>query len=109
MATRSLVVRALALAGGIALGFRCLPINLPGDDRGYSPAQPIAFSHRLHAGEMEMNCQYCHTGASKSRHAGVPSPGTCMNCHAQVTAGTATPGRETGAVSPELQKLYDAV
>jgi hypothetical protein len=109
MVARSLVIRSVALAGGIALGFRLLPLNLPGDDRGYSPAQPIAFSHRLHAGDMELNCQYCHTGAGKSRHAGVPSPNTCMNCHGQVTAGKAAADRDKAAVSPELQKLYDAV
>lgn len=48
---------------------------------GYAPAQPIAFSHKLHAGDNHIPCLYCHTGAERSRHAGVPAVETCMNCH----------------------------
>lgn len=51
------------------------------DGIGYAPDQPIAFSHKLHAGDMEIDCQYCHTGVEKGRHALVPSVNTCMNCH----------------------------
>ncbi len=49
--------------------------------RGYAPEQPIAFSHRLHAGEMAMPCQYCHAAARRGRHAMVPAVDICMNCH----------------------------
>jgi hypothetical protein len=48
---------------------------------GYSPVQPIPFSHKLHAGEMGIDCQYCHSSAPASRHAEVPPLSTCMNCH----------------------------
>jgi hypothetical protein len=51
------------------------------DGVGYQPEQPIPYSHKLHAGIMGIDCQYCHTGASKSRHAMVPPVNTCMNCH----------------------------
>ncbi len=51
------------------------------DSVGYSPAQPIAFSHRLHAGTMRIDCLYCHTGATSSPVAAVPPVATCMNCH----------------------------
>lgn len=51
------------------------------DGVGYKPEQPIAFSHKLHAGDMNIDCQYCHTGADKGRHALVPSADMCMNCH----------------------------
>ncbi len=51
------------------------------DGVGYSPDQPIKFSHALHAGQMGIDCQYCHTGVEKSRHAGIPQVATCMNCH----------------------------
>jgi Cytochrome c7 and related cytochrome c/Class III cytochrome C family len=51
------------------------------DQVGYSPVQPINFSHKLHAGEMKIDCQYCHTGVEKSRVAMVPPVETCMNCH----------------------------
>ncbi len=43
--------------------------------------QPIAYSHMLHAGELQIECQYCHTYAKRSIHAGIPSTQICMNCH----------------------------
>jgi hypothetical protein len=52
--------------------------------QGYRPAQPIEFSHALHAGSYGISCQYCHTGAERSRHAGIPAVSICMNCHSQV-------------------------
>jgi hypothetical protein len=51
------------------------------DGIGYAPAQPIAFSHTLHAGSMRIDCKYCHTGVTLSAHATVPPVSTCMNCH----------------------------
>jgi hypothetical protein len=51
------------------------------DGVGYTPDQPINFSHKLHAGEMGIDCKYCHNAVDKSRHAMVPSASTCMNCH----------------------------
>lgn len=49
--------------------------------KGFAPEQPIPFSHALHAGTLKVSCQYCHTGATKSRSAGVPTLETCMGCH----------------------------
>jgi Cytochrome c7 and related cytochrome c/Class III cytochrome C family len=51
------------------------------DGVGYAPLQPVAFSHKLHAGTMGIDCKYCHTGATVSPHANVPPLSTCMNCH----------------------------
>jgi hypothetical protein len=51
------------------------------DGVGYMPPQPIKYSHKLHAGEMGIDCQYCHIGVTKGRHALVPSVNVCMNCH----------------------------
>lgn len=48
---------------------------------GYTPVQPIAFSHKLHAGTMQIDCQYCHSAAASSPHATIPPVSTCMNCH----------------------------
>ena len=48
---------------------------------GYTPEQPVKFSHKLHAGSMQIDCKYCHTGVDKSRAASVPSVDICMNCH----------------------------
>lgn len=95
-------------------------VHLPGNHVGYSPEQPIAYSHRLHAGELEIPCLYCHFGAEKSRHAGVPSADVCMNCHKFVTAplieirseekrATLEKRPPANVVSSEIQKLYDAL
>jgi hypothetical protein len=51
------------------------------DGVGYSPEQPIKYSHKLHAGTLKIDCKYCHNAVDKSRHAMVPSASTCMNCH----------------------------
>ncbi len=69
-----------------------------GVQQGYQPKQPIAFSHKLHAGAYEINCKYCHTGAMKGKQANIPSPNICMNCHSQVKQE-----------SPEIQKIYAAI
>jgi hypothetical protein len=106
--------------GACALGPRLLSYPLPGSQKGYEPAQPIAFSHRLHAGELQIACLYCHPGAEKVRHAGIPPAGTCMNCHRSVTAPLGAVRAEEDlakqekrkprpVVSPELKKLYDAL
>lgn len=50
-------------------------------DVGYRPVQPVPFSHKLHAGELEMDCRYCHAGVEVSSVSGVPPTQTCMNCH----------------------------
>lgn len=91
----------------------------PGNRQGYEPVQPIAYSHRLHAGELEIPCQYCHTGADKSRHAGLPAVETCLKCHGSVKATKAQRAAEDErakaagekprpVISPELAKLYEA-
>jgi mono/diheme cytochrome c family protein len=68
----------------------------------YQPKQPIAFSHKIHAGEFEIDCKYCHTGVMKSKQANIPSPNICMNCHSQIRTGT-----NTG--DGEIKKIYTAV
>jgi hypothetical protein len=51
---------------------------------GYQPVQPVPFSHKVHAGELGLDCRYCHTGVEKSWYANIPAPSLCMNCHGQV-------------------------
>ncbi|MDB5257869.1 MAG: quinol:cytochrome c oxidoreductase pentaheme cytochrome subunit [Chitinophagaceae bacterium] len=58
-----------------------------GVEQNYEPVQPIPFSHKQHAGEMKINCNYCHTGAYKSKQANIPSVNICMNCHTHVKEG----------------------
>ena len=69
---------------------------------GYQPEQPIKFSHKIHAGENKINCQYCHTGVEKSRHANIPSANVCMNCHKYIQEGPTT-GKG------EIAKIYAAL
>ena len=69
-----------------------------GVQQGYQPEQPIAFSHKIHAGQYQINCNYCHTGVYKSKNANIPSVNICMNCHNTIQKD-----------SPEIQKLYAAV
>src|SRR5262245_54869257 len=113
LALHGAVVLAVLLVSGAVLYASGVRLNLPGIDRGYSPPQPIAFSHRLHCGELEMRCLYCHSAADESRHAGIPAASVCMNCHRYVHSSGQPPGGElvvpAGPVSPELHKLYQAV
>jgi hypothetical protein len=51
---------------------------------GYSPKQPVPFSHALHAGQLGMDCRYCHTTVEGAAFAAVPPSATCMNCHKQI-------------------------
>ncbi len=50
-------------------------------DVGYRPVQPVPYSHKLHAGDLGLDCRYCHTGVEVSAVAMVPPTKTCMNCH----------------------------
>ena len=76
-----------------------------GITQGYQPVQPINYSHQLHAGALKIACQYCHSGAWKSKNAGIPSANICMNCHAAVQLRE----KYNGKVSPELAKIYKAL
>lgn len=50
-------------------------------DVGYRPEQPIPYSHKLHAGELGIDCRYCHNTVEKAAHAAIPPTSTCLNCH----------------------------
>jgi hypothetical protein len=115
----------LILLAGLALSVAILVTrlrgyHLPGNQQGYEPVQPIAFSHKQHAGDLQISCVYCHSGADNSKHAGIPAASTCMSCHRFVTASQnemlpelLEARKEKRAphpvISPELQKLYDAL
>ncbi|MCC6412190.1 MAG: cytochrome c3 family protein, partial [Saprospiraceae bacterium] len=59
-----------------------------GRQQEYQPTQPIAFSHKIHAGINKVDCQYCHDSARRSKHSSIPGTNTCMNCHTAVKKGT---------------------
>jgi len=91
--TRALVAALILTAAGSFVAAMLPPsFSLPGTAKG--PAQPINFSHELHAGKLGMNCLYCHYGAEKSPIANLPPVGTCMGCHKIAVADR-----------PEVQKL----
>jgi mono/diheme cytochrome c family protein len=82
--------------------------------QGYMPTQPIAFSHKLHAGEYKVDCKYCHSGTTKGKSAWIPSTNVCMNCHKAIQNRHEPEKRAKGyeaddAVSPEIMKIYQAV
>ena len=67
----------------------------------YHPVQPIAFSHKIHAGDNAINCQYCHSGVERSKTAGIPTVNVCMNCHKGISKGPTTG-------TTEIAKIYEA-
>ena len=89
-----------------------------GVDEGYQPVQPIVFSHKIHAGDNKIECQYCHSAAKHSKHSGIPSLNVCMNCHkniSEVAEGTKVVLEDGGRVlgktelDKEIAKIYDHV
>lgn len=72
-----------------------------GYNDGYAPDQPVAFSHQLHAGELQIDCQYCHSTVSESRHASIPPLNVCMNCHQVIR-------QVDGEMSTEIAKVVEA-
>jgi mono/diheme cytochrome c family protein len=97
-------VVALACVALVGLGVKSCWDSLAGIGiaQGYQPAQPINYSHRIHAGENKIACQYCHGGAYKGKTAGIPSANVCMNCHKYIKEGKIT-GKE------EIAKIYQAL
>ena len=73
-----------------------------GRQQSYQPDQPIWFSHKVHAGQNQIDCEYCHFTAETSMHAGIPPASVCMNCHSQVKEG-----KQTG--KKEIDKIYTAL
>lgn len=84
-----------------------------GIDQGYAPIQPIHYSHRIHAGDNQIDCKFCHSSARTSKTSGIPSLNVCMNCHkniAEVAPETQKEGEQYGIdYNAEIKKLYDAV
>ncbi len=80
-----------------AIAYAVVTMFPSASNQGYSPEQPIPYSHKLHAGQYKMECMYCHVTADKSAHASVPQAQICMNCHKVVKTD-----------SPWIQKLTKA-
>src|SRR5664279_1582707 len=92
-----LVAGAVVISLGALLGVVLYLAHPKQVDTGYMPVQPVAYSHKLHAGNLGLDCTYCHYTVDKSRFAAVPPTEVCMNCHARV--------REK---SPKLQAVRES-
>ena len=84
-----------------------------GIDQGYMPIQPIHYSHKIHSGDNQIDCQYCHSSARISKHSGIPSLNVCMNCHENIAEYDGEEDLEKGYTKDfytnEIKKLYKAV
>jgi mono/diheme cytochrome c family protein len=84
-----------------------------GIDQGYAPVQPIHYSHKIHAGDNKIDCNYCHSSARKSKISGIPSLNVCMNCHKNISEYNGEEDLAKGYTKEfyngEIAKLYDAV
>ncbi len=88
-----LIIFATALVAGVWYYF-----SPEYTDVGYAPKQPIEYSHKLHVGELGLDCQYCHTEVGNSKQANIPPTETCMNCHGQIDSQK----------PEEIQKIRDS-
>ena len=92
------LIAAGVLAVAFATALVAWELSHVGIHQGYAPIQPIAFPHKVHAGDYKIPCLYCHYAARTSRHAGIPPESLCMNCHSLLEKQTA-----------EIEKLVEAV
>lgn len=99
------IMRSRAAMGMIAFVFTAIVLKSVidglyhvGIQQDYAPTQPIAFSHAIHAGQFQIDCNYCHTGVRISKSANIPSANICMNCHTEILRD-----------SPEIKKIYTAI
>ncbi len=95
----SFVIVALVVLGGYTTVNNAISL---GRQQGYEPQQPIKFSHETHAGIQQIDCQYCHDGARRSKHSVIPAANTCMNCHRAVKNGS-----QYGTA--EITKIYASI
>ena len=101
-------VLLLLVSGYYAYGY----LMQVGVDQGYQPVQPIHFSHKIHAGDNQIECKFCHSSARVSKTSGIPSLNVCMNCHKTITEvaeDTGTDEYSKDFYDKEIQKLYAAV
>ena len=86
----------LVLGGGVSAGVWYY-LNPEYMRVGYQPSQPVPFSHKIHSGQLGMDCRYCHSFVETSAYSNIPTTQVCMNCHSQIQ-------RE----NPKLQPVRDS-
>ena len=70
--------------GALVLGFVWYYFSPRYTDVGYSPHQPVPYSHKLHVGELGLDCRYCHASVETAAVSNVPPTSVCMNCHSLI-------------------------
>ncbi len=75
---------------------------------GYSPKQPVPFSHKLHAGTLKMDCRYCHNTVDRAAHAAIPPTATCVNCHSAAGTDGSVATASVFAKSPKLLPVRES-
>jgi hypothetical protein len=75
---------AVFIMAGIGYALTVLSRSPVVTDVNIAQHQPVPFSHRHHAGELGIDCRYCHTSVEESSFAGIPPTATCMSCHSQI-------------------------
>jgi hypothetical protein len=79
-----IALAVILCAGMVGVAFGAYILWPSNREAGYEPDQPIPFSHKMHAGDLKIECLYCHSSAETGPQATVPPVATCMNCHSQV-------------------------
>jgi hypothetical protein len=75
---------------------------------GYSPKQPLPFSHRLHAGELKMDCRYCHHTVEMAAHAAIPATEICTKCHGAAASDGSVATASVHPTSPKLLAVRES-
>ena len=93
--SRMSIYGAVLIIGGLTYAFYAIAMSPWYTEQNVAREQPVPFSHRHHAGELGIDCRYCHTSVEKSAFAGLPPTQTCMSCHSQIwtNAGMLEPVR----------------
>ncbi|MBK8345924.1 MAG: c-type cytochrome [Bacteroidetes bacterium] len=105
------------LVGILALLFLCFlsvamwdSATALGRQQDYAPEQPIAFSHKVHAGINKIDCKYCHVGAERGKSAVIPSLSVCMNCHYNIQGVNGLdPNYPKAVYDKEIAKIYSYI
>lgn len=102
----ALLCLATVAAGGIYLSAILYAATAPETlNIGHEPKQPIPFSHKLHVGQLHLDCRYCHNTVDKAAHAAVPPSATCGNCHSGADTNGTVPYSSVRSESPLLAPL----
>jgi hypothetical protein len=104
-----LLIGVAALGGGVYAGAMGGLITDPETlNVGYKPEQPVPFSHAIHAGQLKMDCRYCHNTVFDAAHAAVPPTATCINCHSPANEAGVTGLSAVHQASTKLAPIHES-